>query len=434
MRLTPPMREKAGLARLRQWLGQAVPRPVADLAAIAAHAIRRFSQDGGFVLSGSLTYTTLLALVPLLTVTFAIFTAFPAYGRLREQAETLLFRTLVPQVGDQVQAYAAGFVANAGALTGFGVISLTVTTILLFFSIESAFNRIWRATEPRPIVTRLLSFWAVLTMTPLLMGASLSVGLRIVAEARAAGAPGLAALLSLITLMIEIAAYALMYLAIPNREVKLRDALAGGAAAALLTELSKAGFVYYITLFPTFQTIYGALSVVPIFLLWLYTVWSVVLFGAELTATLPEWRAGRLTEGGADGLLSGHRLVVAVAILAALHEAARLGVAVRRDTLAARIPVGSIIIDDMLETLRAAHWTERTPRGAWLVSRDLHVATLDDLRRSLGLAIRGDLTQVGRLAAPWQVALASRFAEVDAHDRAALATPICALFAVQEKN
>lgn len=433
MRLTPAPGEKGGLALLRQRIGQRIPRPLTDLAAIAIHAMRRFSQDGGFVLSGSLTYTTLLALVPLLTVTFTIFTAFPAYGRLREQAETLLFQTLVPQVGDQVQAYAAGFVANAGALTGFGVIGLTVTTILLFFSIESAFNRIWRATEPRPIVTRLLSFWAVLTMAPLLMGASLSVGLRIVAEARAVGTPGLTALLSLVTLFIEVAAYALMYVAIPNREVKLRDALAGGAAAALLTELSKAGFVYYVTLFPTFQTIYGALSVVPIFLLWLYTVWSVVLVGAELTATLPEWRAGRLTEGGADGLLSGHRLVVAIAILAALHEAARLGVAVRRDTLAARIPVGSIIIDDMLETLRAAHWTERTPRGAWLVSRDLHVSTLDDLRRSLGLAIRGDLCQVGRLDAPWQVALAERFAAVDAHDRAALAVPLCQLFAVQEK-
>ncbi|WP_173012451.1 YihY family inner membrane protein [Niveispirillum sp. SYP-B3756] len=409
-------------------------RLLSDAGAIIAHTVRRFSRDGGFIMSGSLTYTTLLALVPLLTVTFAIFTAFPAYRRMREQAESLLFQTLVPQVGDQVQSYASTFMANAGALTGFGAIGLFVTSILLFFSIETAFNRIWRQVEPRAFVTRLLSFWAVLTMTPLLMGASLSVGAGIVAQAQAAGAPGLTLLWTLVTFAAEVLAYSVMYLAIPNRDVRVRDALAGGTVAALLTEISKAGFVFYVTLFPTYASIYGALSVVPIFLFWLYTVWSVVLFGAELTATLPEWRAGRMTEGGADGLLSGHRLVVALAVLAELHRAAKLGVGVRRETLAARIPVGSIIISDMLESLRAAHWVDRTSRNAWIASRDLHQATLDDLRRSLNLTIRGDLLSVGRLSTPWQPEVARLLADVDTHDRQALSVSLATIFAMQEKD
>jgi len=407
-------------------------RLLTDAGAIIAHTVRRFSRDGGFIMSGSLTYTTLLALVPLLTVTFAIFTAFPAYRRMRQQAESLLFQTLVPQVGDQVHTYASTFMANAGALTGFGAIGLFVTSILLFFSIETAFNRIWRQAEPRPFVTRLLSFWAVLTMTPLLMGASLSVGAGIVAQARAAGAPGLTMAWTLATFGVEVLAYSLMYLAIPNRDVALRDALAGGTVAALLTELSKAGFVFYVTLFPTYASIYGALSVVPIFLFWLYTVWSVVLFGAELTATLPEWRAGRMTEGGADGLLSGHRLVVALAVLAELHRAAKLGVGVRRETLAARIPVGNIIISDMLETLRSAHWADRTSRNAWVASRDLHQATLDDLRRALNLTIRGDVLSVGRLQAPWQPKVAELLRQVDARDREALSVSLATIFATQE--
>lgn len=434
MRIMPASPEKGREDRPLHRLIQLLPRPLLDLLAIISHAIRRFSLDGGFILSGSLTYTTLLALIPLLTVTFAIFTAFPAYGRMRQQAETLLFQTLVPQVGDQVQSYAAGFVANAGALTGFGAIGLMATSILLFFSIEGAFNKIWRSTQPRPLVTRLLSFWAVLTLTPLLMGASLSVGANIIAQVRQTGAPGLAALLTLVTLLIEIIAYALMYLAIPNRDVRLRDAVAGGAAAALLTELSKAGFVYYVTLFPTYESIYGALSVGPIFLLWLYTVWSVVLFGAELTATLPEWRAGQLTEGGAEGLASGHRLMIALIILSELHSAARYGKGMRKESLAARIPVGSIIIDDLLEALRNARWVERSQRGAWIASRDLHCATLDDLRRDLGLAIRGDLSLGNRLPRPWQPLVAELFDQIDGNDRRTLAVPLATIFAAQEKD
>ena len=434
MRIMPASPEKGHTHHSWRRHLQVLPRPVLDLLAIITHAVRRFSLDGGFILSGSLTYTTLLALIPLLTVTFAIFTAFPAYGRMRQQAETLLFQTLVPQVGDQVQSYAAGFVANAGALTGFGAIGLMATSILLFFSIEGAFNKIWRTTQPRPLVTRLLSFWAVLTLTPLLMGASLSVGANIVAQVRLTGAPGLAVLLTLVTLLIEIIAYALMYLAIPNRDVRLQDAIAGGAAAALLTELSKAGFVYYVTLFPTYETIYGALSVGPIFLLWLYTVWSVVLFGAELTAALPEWRAGQLTEGGAKGLASGHRMMIALAILAALHDAARDGKGMRKESLAAHIPVGSIIIDDLLEALRSARWVERSQSGTWIASRDLHRATLDDLRRGMGLAIRGDLSLGSRLAPPWQPFVAALFEQLDGNDRHILGVPLATIFALQEKD
>lgn len=371
-----------------------------DGGAILAHAARRFKRDKGFVSASALTYTTLLALVPLLTVVFTIFTAFPAYRRLRQQAESFLFQSLVPQVGDQVQAYAATFVNKAGALTGLGVIGLSITAILLFFSIESAFNAIWRAAEPRPIVTRLLSFWAVLTMAPLLLGASLSLGTGMLAQIKMAGAPGLATMLAAVPLLFEVAAFTLMYLAIPNREVAWKDALAGGVVAALATEAAKTGFGFYLSFFPSYEAIYGALSVVPIFLLWLYTLWSVVLFGAEVTAALPEWRAGRL-HGEEGPLPSGQRLLVALGILDTLYQASQHGSGLKREAIARLVPVGASVIDGMLETLRAARWVERTARGGWMLSRDLHRATLADLRAALDLAIRGDLSMVGRFAPAW---------------------------------
>lgn len=401
-----------------------------DGGTVLAYAARRFVRDKGFVSASALTYTTLLALVPLLTVIFAIFTAFPAYKKLRQQAETLLFQSLVPQVGDQIQAYAGTFVAKAGALTGFGVIGLTITAILLFFSIEGALNAIWRAVEPRPLLTRLLSFWAVLTMAPLLLGASLSLGLGVLARMKADGDPGLAFALSLIPFLFETAAFTFMYVAIPNREVAWKDALAGGAVAGLATELAKTGFTFYLTLFPTYEAIYGALSVVPTFLLWLYLFWSVILFGAELAASLPEWRAGRLLgEGGS--LSTGQRLMVALAILDTLHQASRHGVGLKREALARRVHVGASNIDDMLEALRKSHWVERSGRGAWMVSRDLHRATLADLRIALDLAIRGEDGMAGLLDVAWAPRTTALITNAEQSGREMLNVSLATVFASQ---
>ncbi|MFV3075800.1 YihY family inner membrane protein [Niveispirillum fermenti] len=423
-----------GGAGFSDWVKRGVPRPVRDGGTILMHAARRFVRDNGFNAASSLTYTTLLALVPLLTVIFAIFTAFPAFRRLRQQAEDMLFQSLVPQVGDQIQSYAAEFVTKAGALTGFGVIGLSVTAILLFFSIEGALNAIWRAVEPRPMLTRLLSFWAVLTMTPLLLGASLSLGIGAMAQVKADSAPGLAMLLSLIPFICEAAAFTLMYVAIPNREVAWKDALAGGVVAALATELAKTGFAFYLALFPTYEAIYGALSVIPIFLLWLYTLWSVVLFGAELTASLPEWRSGRLhgdIDGIGDRLPPAQRFVVALGVIDVLHQASSHGLGLRREGIARRVPVGASVIDNMLETLRGVRWVERTSRGAWVLSRDIHRLTLCDLHHALDLAIRGDLEIVGRFSPAWLPAVAGMIENAEQATRDHLNVTIATILASQ---
>lgn len=429
--MSPRSRAATRFAGVGGWLRH-LPDRLRDGGAILLHAAGRFWRNNDFQASASLTYTTLLALVPLLTLTFAIFTAFPAYSRLKDQAQTLLFEFLVPSVGQQIQSYASSFMANAAALTGFGAIGLAVTSILLFFSVEGAFNAIWRNTEPRPIIVRLLSFWAVLTMAPLLLGASMSVSSSILTDMHLFGSQAIGGLRFLMPGLFEAAAFTLMYLTIPNRDVGWKDALAGGLAAALLMELSKIGFALYITAFPTYETIYGALSAVPIFLLWLNLVWSIVLFGAEITAVLPEWRAGKITQGGPEGLLSAQRIVIAIAILGELQRAARLGVGVRRQHLARVIPVGAAIIDGMLEQLRTAHWVERTARGTWVATRDLHQATIDDLRHSLGMGLRGNLRSVGHLETGWQHRLATLFEQAETADSRILACPVAGLFDADE--
>lgn len=420
----------SGASIADSWRGlTALPARLGEMLGIAYASFIRFWNNNDLQAAGSLAYTTLLALVPLFTVMFAVFSAFPAFRRMRDEVQTVLFESLVPSVGTEVETYIDQFVSNAGALTGFGVVFLAVTSILLFFTVESAFNAIWRASEPRPIITRLLSFWAVLTMTPLLIGSSLSVSSNVLAQIRETGDSGTIGALSLILPgLFEWAAFTLMYLAIPNRDVPWKDAVVGGFTASLLMELSKVGFGLYITAYPTYETIYGALSVVPIFLVWLYTAWSIVLFGAEITATLPEWRAGKITQVGPEGLLSAQRIVVALAILRELHGATRLGVGIRRATLVSRIPVGAAVLDGMLEQLRDAHWVARTVNGAWVPTRDLHDTTVDDLRHSLGMGIRGNLRSVGHLKAPWQDRLADLFARAEQADRGILGISLSDLF------
>ena len=406
-------------------------RRLADAVDIAWYVLRRFDGDNTYQTASALTYTSLLAVVPLLTVTFGLFAAFPAFDRVRAAAQELIVRSLVPAVGDVVLTYVSDFVANARALTGFGVIFLAVTVLLLFNTIEGAFNAIWRAAEPRPVIMRLLSFWAVLTMTPLVLAASLSAMSGFLPDGP--GFPFLAddALVNGVrrgvAAVLELLAIGLLYVSIPNRSVQWRDAATGALVATLLVEAAKSLFGVYVDYFPTNQAIYGALATVPIFLLWIYLLWTIILLGAELTAGLQEWRAGRLTQSGPEGLLTGQRLVVALAILDELRRASKLGVGLRRATLVQRVPVGAVIIDGMLERLRHAHWVVRSVKGAWLVSRDLREATLYDLQKSLGAGLRGNLRALGQLARPWQADLADLVDRAEIADRDILGVPLAVL-------
>ncbi|MGQ0677444.1 MAG: YihY family inner membrane protein [Rhodospirillales bacterium] len=157
----------------RDWkalAGRAAPA-AADGARLGVYAAGRFYRDRGPQVAASLTYTTLLSMVPLLTIAFAILAAFPAFEGVREQAQAMLFQNMVPEVGDTVAQTLQGFTKNAGKMTAVGVVFVAITSIMTLNTIESAFNTIWRVGQPRPMVMRVLSFWAMLTMGPRFLGA-----------------------------------------------------------------------------------------------------------------------------------------------------------------------------------------------------------------------------------------------------------------------
>jgi membrane protein len=374
--------------RLRRWRARLRLVLRAHPADFARHVVRRFVADDGLRMASGLSYASLLALVPLLAIMLAMISAFPGFDGVREQLLTTLVRDLLPRTDGEVMERLETFVANAGKLTGAGIAGLAVTSLLLLSNINGAFNTIWKVSEPRPVATRVLVYWALLTLGPLLLGASISLSSYVFAAVRLAGTEtgaGAVLLTRLLSLALGAAGFALIFAVVPNRRVALAHALAGGAVAAALFEVLKAAFGLYLSLVPGYQAVYGALASVPIFLVWLFACWCVVLLGAEVTAGLPEWKAVRAR--GHPGGRPGDRLALALALLARLRAAARAGRQLTRGQAVRGLPATPAEVDAVIGPLRAAGFLARSQQGRWLLARDLATARFGELTAALGLAL-----------------------------------------------
>lgn len=263
---------------------------------------RRFVADHGLRTAAALAYTTLLSLVPLLAVALAIFSAFPAFHDLTGRLQELLFETFVPGTSEAIIRYLQEFSSKAAGLSTMGLLFLLFTALSLISTIDSTLNQIWRVPVNRPPWLRFVIYWTVLTLGPLLVGMGLAATTYLMSlplvEQLDEGVGLRPRLLSLLPLVLEGTAFTLLYALVPVSRVPLRHALSGGLLAGLLFEGLKHGFAYYVTHFPTQQqAIYGAFASFPLFLLWIYISWVVVLLGAEWTCALGE---GRAHAGGQD--------------------------------------------------------------------------------------------------------------------------------------
>ena len=262
--------------------------------AVAWASAKRLGQVDAFDLAGSLTFTTVLAIVPLLAVALALFTAFPQFHELSDALQTFLTNSLMPPVvSENVMAYLNEFARQATRLTAIGGSFLIVTVLLLILSVDKALNEIWLVTQPRGIGHRLLVYWTLLTLGPLLTGASLWAT-AVLAQASFGVISHMPILLELTLkvspFLVSIAGFAALFIVVPNARVSLRDGLIGGVLVAVLLALMKLGFAYYLSQISTYTTIYGAFAVLPVFLIWVYLSWLSVLFGAIVVANLPYLR------------------------------------------------------------------------------------------------------------------------------------------------
>jgi membrane protein len=346
---------------------------------------RRFDEDRGVQTAGSLTFTMLLSLVPVVTVVIALSTAFPVFETAMHALEGFLVRNVLPDasgvktITDQV----ASFARRAGRLTGVGLGALAVTSVMLMITIDEALNRIFRVQRQRPFMQRVLMYWAVLTLGPLLIGGSLWMTSHLLG--RSLGALNVdwvtVAALEIVPFLFTCAALTMLYLVVPNRRIAVRHALVGGMIAGVLFELAKRGFGLYVAKFPTYTLIYGAFAAVPVFLLWLYLSWLVVLLGATITALAPAYR--HIETERRRG--AGQELFDALAILAALARAQGGGRVRRLTRLAVQARVLPYRCERVLERCAANGWTARTDKDGWLLVRDAGSIHVADVYRAFAL-------------------------------------------------
>jgi membrane protein len=274
-------------------------RKTPSLVVLARLAWRRFQEERCPQIASSLTLTTLLAIVPIITVALTVISPFPVFRELLQYVERFLVRTMVPESAATIAGYAEQFAENAARLTTLGIALIFVTAVIVLLTIDRAFNQIWRVPRARRLVPRLVVYWALLTVGPPLIGASLALTSWLVSQSlgMVKGMPFTAELmLDVVPVLLTACAFTLAYIAIPNRRVRVRDALTGGVAAAVAFEATKHGFALFIAQFPTYKLVYGAFASVPIFLLWIYLSWVVVLLGAVTAAVMPEWRERRAAD------------------------------------------------------------------------------------------------------------------------------------------
>lgn len=382
------------------------------------HVLKRFTADQCLQNAGALTYTTLLALVPLLAVIFAAFSSFEAFSQVQHQVQNFIFENFVPQVGSVVQEHLQEFASKSRRLSVVGATFLFVTSIMLLSTISSAFNQIWRVQHTHGLMARLPIYWVILTLTPLLLGASVVLSTYLFAFAQGVGLERvtgpLTRLAVILPLIVQIAGMFILYRFTPDYPVRWADAMTGAVTAGIVLEIMKRGFGIYVTTFPTYQTIYGALAAIPIFLIWMYLLWVIVLWGAEMAAALPEWRSGVSDEENVNRS-PAEIIVPATSLLALLLAAHRSGRGLSWHRLLRGTGQPPDPLMAAMEALREARYVEQSESSAWFLARDLDHATLADLHRDLGLSMEDAAAQIA--GAPWgaKMSRALRKAEEAGH-------------------
>lgn len=326
-----------------------------------AHTLReRFREDRLGLTASSLTFTTILALVPFVTVALAVFTAFPMFSKLQDVLQRWLVESLVPDnIARQVLGYLTQFAAKANRLGLLGFSVLLATALALILTIDRTLNNIWRVRRLRPLGQRVLIYWAAITLGPLLLGGSLALTSYALSASRGLVEQlpgGVRLLLDWLEFFVLAAGMAGLYHYVPNTQVKWRHAWAGGVFVAVGIELAKKGLALYMANVPTYSAVYGTFATLPILLVWIYVAWVIVLLGAVVAAYLPSLLAGVARRSGHQGWNFELAVEVLQQLEAARHTPAR---GRRADELAQRLRVDVLQLEPALETLVGLDWVGR---------------------------------------------------------------------------
>ena len=361
------------MALWRRWLG---PR-LARARAVLSFASHRASEANLTQVAASLTFSTVLSIVPLLAVALALFTAVPLFGDFRAGLERHLLHDLLPDpFASTILRYLNDFASKATGVGEAGLAVFALSALTTVLTVDHALNDVWRVKTRRPLVKRLLVYGVLVIVGPVLVGASLTLTSMVATISMGLMhqlPPSLRSALSAAPLLFSCVAFTTLYLVVPNRRVDWRDAATGGVVAGVLAEVLSRGFALYVSR-GSVLSVYGAFAVVPIFLLWIYFSWLTVLFGAAIAATVSGLRATRFS----DERRAGNRFVTAVGLLKVLLEAKSGATGPERSTqeLAARIRSHEEETHELLAQMQALGYvralaTPRSVRSArWVLAGD----------------------------------------------------------------
>ena len=344
----------------------------------AHYVVGKFRQDKCTQMAASLTFDTLLSLVPLITIALTLFSAFPVFADFSAQIKHFLLSNMLPETGGKmISYYVEQFAESASKLTAVGLVFLALTAMLVMVTIDNAFNTIWRVSKPRPLIKRVLVYWAVLTLAPLLIGASLSltswlVGLSI-GYTQQAPIFGMVTL-KVVPVLLTTLAFGILFRVMPNRYVSAQHAFIGGVVAATAFETMNRAFGFFIEHFPTYKLVYGSFASIPIFLLWIYLSWLTILMGALITASLSRWQ-----HHGARQLNAVDKFYFAVRILGAMQAGLKTGDVQSISSLSGNLHLDFEETESILEKLLRAKVVRQMSDSDWVMIRDPQHILLGEL-------------------------------------------------------
>ncbi len=391
------------------------------------YLLSRFSQDRCSENAAALTYMSLFAMVPLLTVLYTMASAIPTFQGLEQQMQEFLFEHLMPETSSELESYLSDFSRQAKNLTGPGIVFLVVTAVLMLRNIEKAFNLIWRATENRSAVSSFLLYWAVLSLAPVALGVALGMSTYLSSYSEVLDSYDIfgarALFLQLLPLLLSTAAFTLLYVAVPNCRVPFKHTVIGGAVAALAFHLARAVFTDLVV-GSSYTFIYGAFAAVPLFLLWIYLSWNIVLMGGILVHSLSAYQDAEQA--------SRPTVLKALDVLYLFWQKQQRGNSVREieilnNTHKVTKGLDSETWRQLRDTLMQHKVITENDRGHYLLARDLHTITFWQLKEWVngeqGLEQEDSASQLG-----WQKAAYSSLRQQRMNQRDILGMNLVEIF------
>ncbi len=320
----------------------------------------RFKEDQLGLTASSLTFTTIISIVPLLTVALAIFSIFPMFAKMQTSIQLWLVDSLIPDnIAKQVLNYVGLFAAKAKQIGWVGAAAFLLSALLMILTIDRRLNNIWRVRETRSLTRRILMYWALLTLGPLLLGASLSLSSYAISASKGwvngtSMTGGLKFFIDTLQFIAITLVLAAMYKFVPNTQVRWTHAILGGFFAAMGIELAQRILTWYLVKVPTMSAVYGAFATVPILLIWVYVAWVIVLLGAVVSAYLPSLLSGiarRDNSPGWDFQLALELLRQLLPRNDAVNQSAK-----SLDELSKALRVNDLQLERALQTLLILDW------------------------------------------------------------------------------